>query len=47
MMKIKGFHGVPASSLARIVFEQERTEVEQIVSDTKTIKEAGETSRKN
>jgi len=46
-MKIKGFHGDPVSSLARIVFSQERTEVEKIVSDAKTIKAAKDTTRKN
>jgi len=46
-MKIKGFHGNPVSSLARIVFSQERTEVEKIVSDAKTIKAAKDTTRKN
>jgi len=47
MMKIKGFHGAPVSSLARIVFSQERTEVEKIVTDAKTIKAAKDTTRKN
>jgi len=47
MMKVKGFHGDPVSSLARIVFSQERTEVEKIVSDVKTIKAAKDTTRKN
>jgi len=47
MMKIKGFHGNPVSSLARIVFSQERTEVEKIVTDAKTIKAAKDTTRKN
>merc|ERR1712156_913752 len=46
-MKIKGFHGNPVSSLARIVFSQERTEVEKIVSDAKTIKAAKDNTRKN
>merc|ERR1712223_882621 len=46
-MKIKGFHGNPVSSLARIVFSQERTEVEKIVSDAKTIKAAKYNTRKN
>jgi len=46
-MKVKGFHGDPVSSLARIVFSQERTEVEKIVSDVKTIKAAKDTTRKN
>jgi hypothetical protein len=46
-MKIKGYHGDPVSSLARIVFSQERTEVEKIVSDAKTIKAAKDTTRKN
>lgn len=40
MMKIKGFHGSPESSLARIVFAQERAEVKKIDFDEETIKTA-------
>jgi len=47
MMKINGFHGDPVSSLARIVFSQDRTNVEKIVHDVKTIKASKDSTRKN
>lgn len=39
-MKIKGFHGSPESSLARIVFAQDKAEVKKINYDVQSIKTA-------
>lgn len=47
MMKIKGFHGNPVSSLADIVFEQVRTEVKNIVQAVKSIKESTNSQNKD
>jgi len=45
-MNIKGFHGSPESSVARIVFAQDKAEVKKINYNVQSIKTAKASTKK-